>query len=130
MLSCEMRWPTSLGVQGLVWRLGWINWSFLSAIITLAWRVVVVFSFWGWVCSRSLEKRRRLMINGDGAELLKERKGGNGKMVGWWGRRLRREAYGPREMLFERQFGWRWKQIYVVIFGEDRFLVLGEERDR
>jgi hypothetical protein len=61
-----------VGMQGLVWRLGRINrLIFCSALITTAWNAVVIFLLFGWVCSRYLEEWRRVMMKGDGAELLK-----------------------------------------------------------
>jgi hypothetical protein len=42
-----------VGIQGLVWRLGRINWLiFCLALITTAWNAVVIFLLFGWVCSR------------------------------------------------------------------------------
>ncbi len=114
-----------VGIQGLVWRLGQINWLlFCSALIITAWSAVVVFLILWWVCSRYLEEWRRVMMTGDGAELLK-----NGRR--WWtgpwpdrtedgeDERLRREAYGlPGGFL--RRFWFRRKGRSFLLFLEAR----------
>jgi hypothetical protein len=65
-----------VGVQGFVWCLGLINCLiFPFGVHHSCMECGGRFLLFGWVCSMSLEKRRRLMINGDGAELLDERKG-------------------------------------------------------
>ncbi len=65
-----------VGVLGFVWRLGLINCLiFPFGVHHSCMESGGRFLLLGWVCSRSLKKWRRLMINGDGAELLDERKG-------------------------------------------------------
>ncbi len=45
-MFCHAKWGGRLAISlNSVWRLGWFDWSFLSALITPAWRVVMALSF-------------------------------------------------------------------------------------
>ncbi len=121
--SCHAKWGGRLAISlSSVWRLGWIDWSFLSAFITPAWRVVVALSFW-WMHSRYLRRWRRVMM---APESLKDDGGWKRGRIEWSEREASVGSLRLPEMFLRRDWR-RWRQIFFWSFWEDRFRGSGEE---